>query len=84
MGELEGSCALLPSFLPSGLSVVSVDFNRGDHLPISDKDNHNDKMSNVSRQMFSQKKRNTGLDFLACLLTIGCAGKVAKLEKQQE
>ena len=57
VGELEGSCALLPSFLPSGLSVVSVDFNRGDHLPISDKDNHNDKMSDVSRQMFSQKKK---------------------------
>ena len=56
MGELEGSCALLPSFLPSGLSVVSVDFNRGDHLPISDKDNHNDKISDVTRQKFLQGK----------------------------
>ena len=47
---------VLPS---SGLSVVSVDFNSGDQLPISDKDNYNDKMSDVSRQMFSgEKTRN--------------------------
>ena len=63
MRELEGSCALLPSFLPSGLSVVSVDFNRGDHLPISDKDNHKDKMSDVSRQIFSQEKERKMRDF---------------------